>query len=157
MANYVTVSEADTYVSTHYLSTDPLRVSWEGLDDADKEILITVSTETINAVPWPGRKTVPGQPNAFPRCPNVTIPAAVISACVENALSMTDETFQEEAATYRKMWAYGLSSYSIGNFSETLVQGGGNGEAIALAQSGIVSTKAQALLKPLMGGGYCIE
>lgn len=157
MSNYMTVAEADVYVKTHYVSTDTLRTTWEALSDEDKEVLLTVSTASINSIAWPGRKAVPGQPNAFPRYPSLEIPTAVLSACIENALTLTDEAEQEETRVYQKMWAYGLSSYSIGNFSETLVQGGGNGSASQLAQSGISSTKAQALLKPLMGGGFCIE
>lgn len=157
MSNYMTVAEADAYVKTHYLSTDTLRTSWEALSEADKEVLLTVSTASINSMVWPGRKAKADQQNAFPRYPDTEAPSAVLAACIENALSLTDEMTQHEASIYQKMWAYGLSSYKIGNFSETIVQGGGNSGAVLLAQSGITSAKAQALLKPLMGGGYSIE
>ena len=157
MSNYMTVDEANKYVETHYLSTDTLRTSWEALTDEDKEVLLTVSTEAINSIPWPGRKAKASQPNAFPRCPYTEVPKAVLAACIENALSLTDEVTQEEAHIYQRMWAYGLSSYRIGNFSETMVQGGGNSGMNLFTQSGVTSTKAQTLLKPLMGGGYAIE
>ena len=157
MSNYMNVAEADAYVKTHYLSTDTLRTSWEALSEADKEVLLTVSTASINSMVWPGRKAQANQENAFPRYPSTEVPKAVLAACIENALSLTDEMAQEEASIYQKMWAYGLSSYKIGNFSETIVQGGGNSGATLLAQSGITSPKAQALLKPFMGGGFCIE
>lgn len=157
MSNYMNVQEADAYVKSHYLSTDTLRTSWEALSEADKEVLLTVSTASINSMIWPGRKAQANQENAFPRYPNTEVPNAVLAACIENALSLTDETTQEEASIYQRMWAYGLSSYKIGNFSETIVQGGGNSGATLLAQSGITSSKAQALLKPLMGGGFAIE
>lgn len=157
MSNYMNVAEADAYVKTHYLSTDTLRTSWEALSEADKEVLLTVSTASINSMIWPGRKAQANQENAFPRYPDTAVPTAVLDACIENALSLTDEMTQEEASIYQKMWAYGLSSYRIGNFSETIVQGGGNSGATLLAQSGITSSKAQALLKPFMGGGFCIE
>ena len=157
MSNYLTVEEANEYVSTHYISTDTLRTSWESLSDADKEVLLTSSTEAINMIPWPGKKAVPSQPNAFPRWPDTEVPVAIVAACVENALSMTDSTVSEETNLYKKMWAYGLSSYSIGNFSETIVQGGGTGGVTTLAQSGIVSVKAQTILGPFLGGGFTIE
>lgn len=157
MSNYMTIAEADNYIASHYLSTDTLRASWEALTDEDKEVLLTVSTEAINSMPWSGKKTQAGQPNAFPRWPNTEVPKAVIAACIENALAFTDESTREESAAYQRMWAYGLSSYKIGNFSETVAQGDGNSGATLLAKNGIVSSKAQTMLKPFLGGGYRIE
>ena len=36
MIGYVTLEQANEYIATHYISTDNLRVTWEGLNNADK-------------------------------------------------------------------------------------------------------------------------
>lgn len=157
MSTYLTVEEANEYIKTHYLSTDTLRKSWEALSDEDKTVLLTVSTEAIDSYPWPGRKALASQEHAFPRYPYIEVPKAVLFACIENAATMSDSTKTADIDTYRKMWAYGVSSYSIGNYSETIVQGGGSGGASTFVPYGVLSDKAQTLLRPFMGGGYCIE
>ena len=71
---YVTLEQANEYVATHYISTDNLRVGWEMLTDEDKAALLLRSFETIELLPFAGRKAVPGQENAFPRFPETEVP-----------------------------------------------------------------------------------
>ena len=157
MSAYITIEEANEYVETHYVSTDPLRLSWESLEDSDKQVYLNVSSEAIDNLPWPGRKACPDQEHAFPRYPQMEMPPVIKFAAVENALSLGDEDAQQDAATYQKMWSYGISSYSIGTLSETMGTAGGNASAkTEMASSGIISSKAQALLSRYMRGGYCI-
>ena len=49
MANigYVDLAYADSYVAAHFLSTDELRETWEGLDEMDKEVLLRRSFESL--------------------------------------------------------------------------------------------------------------
>lgn len=158
MSGYVTVQEADEYIRCHYLSTDRSRLAWEELEDADKEILLRNSAEAINSLPFTGRKMYPTQDNAFPRFPSNLVPEAVKAAQIENALTSSDESANEDAMLYQRMKAYGVSSYSIGNLSETMVSAASSGGVgISLLSSGIVSTKAQSLLEQFLRGGYCIE
>ena len=52
MANigYVDLAYADEYVNLHFLSTDDIRFSWEGLPDEDKEVLLRKSFESIESI-----------------------------------------------------------------------------------------------------------
>lgn len=152
---YVTVAAADTYVAEHFTSKDPLRLAWEALGEADREVLLRRSFESIESLPYAGRKTDPSQPNAFPRWPSREVPPVVIAAQVENAISLNDSSATEDAAYYERLWQFGVESYSIGNLSESIGSGAWSG--ISAASSGIVSAKAIRLLKPLLGGGYSIR
>lgn len=158
MSSYITIEEANEYVESHYVSTDPLRKVWEDLSDDDKQIYLNVSAEAIDSLPWSGRKAHPNQEHAFPRYPSKAVPPAIKFANIENAMSSADETATDDAALYQKMWSYGISSYTIGNLSETVGTAGGNASArTQMASNGIISTKAQALLSTYLTGGYCIE
>ena len=158
MSGYATVEQANKYVSKHYISTDPLRTSWNALSDEDKQVILNVSAEAINSLPYPGRKLDPTQENAFPRYPSLLVPTAIIAAQIENAISVSDSSSSEDAALYQRMWSFGIASYSIGNLSESVGNASGGASLSAqMLQNGIYSTKAQALLKPFMGGAYCIE
>lgn len=158
MSSYITIEEANEYVATHYVSDDPLRTTWEDLSDEDKQVYLNVSAEAIDSLPWPGRKAHLNQEHAFPRYPSMAIPPSIKFANIENAMSSADSSATADAALYQKMWSYGISSYSIGNLSETVGTAGGNASAkTQMASNGIISSKAQALLSVYMTGGYCIE
>lgn len=153
--SYVDVAYADEYVATHFLSTDEQRLNWEALDNNDKEVLLQRSFESIECLPFVGRKTDPDQPNAFPRCPFEEVPEAVKHAQVENAVTLSDSSASEDAAFYEKLWQYGVESYSIGNLSER-TSSGAWGRNVA-ASSGVMSAKATNLLKPFLNGSYNIR
>ena len=126
MSSYVTIEEANVYIQNNLLSTDPLRISWESLLDEDKQVLLNRSAAAINSLPFTGRKMNVNQENAFPRYPNTDVPDDVKAAQIENALTSSDETQSEDAQLYQKMWAYGISSYRIGNLSESIGTASGN-------------------------------
>ena len=152
LIGYVTLSEADEYVRTHYLSTDPLRLSWEALSTDDHAVLLNKSFQTIELLPFPGRQLDPNQRNAFPRWPYCEVPDAVKWAQVETALAKSDTSNEEDAQHYEKLWTYGVESYSIGNMSESVSSGS---YGLRGAQStGVTSAVAERLLRPLLGGGY---
>lgn len=158
MSSYVTIEEANVYIQNNLLSTDPLRISWEALPDEDKQVLLNRSATAINSLPYPGRKMYANQENAFPRYPNTEVPDDIKAAQIENALTSSDETQSEDAQLYQKMWAYGISSYRIGNLSESIGTASGNaGFSTSMLRSGVVSVIAQNILSKYLGGGYCIE
>lgn len=158
MSSYVTIEEANVYIQNNLLSTDPLRISWESLLDEDKQVLLNRSAAAINSLPFTGRKMNVNQENAFPRYPNTDVPDDVKVAQIENALTSSDETQSEDAQLYQKMWAYGISSYRIGNLSESIGTASGNaGFSTSMLRSGVVSVIAQNILSKYLGGGYCIE
>lgn len=153
---YVTLEQADEYIATHYISTDDLRLTWEDLDDEDKAALLLRSFETIELLPFAGRKTVKGQENAFPRYPDTEVPKQIKWAQIENALSISDTTASEEAEHYGRLWQFGVQSYSIGNLSEKISEGAWSSGSTTAAASGLVSTIATRLLKPYLLGSYRI-
>lgn len=156
MIGYVTLEQANTYVATHYVSTDKLRLGWEQLSVEDKEVLLLRSFETIELLPFSGRKTDAGQLNAFPRWPSTEVPGAVQNAQIDNALSLSDASSAEEVEHYSRLWQFGVSSYSIGNLSEHISEGAWSSGSATSASSGIVSTTATRLLKPYLAGSYRI-
>ena len=89
---YVDLAYADTYIAEHFLSANELRVKWEALQEADKEVLLRRSFEAIEGLPFTGHKTDFSQPNAFPRWPEKEIPEAIMAAQVENAVALADSS-----------------------------------------------------------------
>ena len=154
---YVTLEEANTYVATHYISTDALRVAWEGLESADKSALLLKSFETIEMLPFAGHKTDPAQLNAFPRCPSTEVPNQVKWAQIENALVAGDTSANEAAEHYGRLWQFGVQSYSIGNLSEHISEGAWSSGSTNAVVSGLVSTVATRFLKPFLMGSYRIS
>lgn len=67
--SYVTLEEAQAYVSTFYMSTSAEFKAWtsETLSDDDKETALIASAQALNNLKYNGRKRVPGQKLAFPR------------------------------------------------------------------------------------------
>lgn len=155
MIGYVDLTYADNYVATHYLSTDDLRTGWENLSEADKEVLLLKSFESIDRLPFTGRKTKCNQDKAFPRWPSDEVPDDIKAAQVENALSLSNADSLEDAAFYEKLWQYGVESYSIGNLSERTSSGSwGRGVAVA---GGIVSAQASKILSRYISGSYSVR
>lgn len=155
LVGYVTVAEAVEYVRTRYASTDELRKAWEALDVADQAAHLQKSFDTINLLPFRGKKYAAKQEAAFPRWPYPEVPAAIKYAQIENAIVATNTDAQEDMAFYEKLWQYGVESYSIGNLSEHISSGAwGRNSPTGY---GVASAKAVALLQPFLSGGYRIR
>lgn len=155
VVGYVSIEEANQYVLEHYMSSDTLRLSWEALEDADKAVLLRRSFQSIESLPFTGHKTDPDQTTAFPRCPSTSIPLAIKSAQIEQALIGADAEASEDSKHYEKLWQWGVSSYTIGKLHESLSTG--TYGAGALRMAGISSPVASRLLAPFMQGGYNIR
>lgn len=152
LIGYVTLEEARQYIETHYLTTDTLRLSWDSLPEEDQIVLLTKSFQTIELLPFTGRKLNSDQSTVFPRWPCKEVPEAIKWAQIENALVKSDASNEEDAQYYEKLWTYGVESYSIGNLSEH-VSTGSYGLRGAQA-TGVTSAIAERLLRPYLGGGY---
>ena len=152
LIGYVTLEEANAYVMSHYISSDTLRLSWERLSDEDRTVLLTKSFQTIELLPFPGRKLNSDQTTVFPRWPCKEVPEAIKWAQIENALAKSDASNEEDTKYYERLWTYGVESYSIGNLSES-VSAGTYGLHGAQA-TGVTSPAAERLLRPYLGGGY---
>ena len=152
LIGYVTLEETNEYIKTHYPSEDPLRLGWEDLIEEDQVVLLNKSFQTIELLPFAGRKFDPKQPNAFPRWPQQEVPAAIKWAQIEDALAKSDTSNAEDAKFYERLWMYGVESYSIGNLSERTSTGS---YSVNGAQAtGVTSAIADRLLRPYLGGGY---
>lgn len=151
MIGYVTLDEANEYIETHYVEDSAQRTAWEDLSDEDKQVLLLVSFEVLEQLPFTGRKTSVLQDKAFPRYPDTVVPQSVKASQIENAITLSDTSEAEEVAQYEKLWSAGVSSYSIGNLSESL-----GGASANSTHGGIASPKAKRLLLPYLSGGYCI-
>ena len=151
--SYSTVEYANTYIASMYVSTDDARVRWESLPDADKQVLLNKAHSVIDSLPVTGRKTTFDQTDAFPRYPDKCVPDAVMQAECELALVYSDEAANETLAEYQKMVDYGIQSYSVGNFSETLLTYSKNSVEM---RNGLISPKAKQLLIPWLTGGFRI-
>ena len=154
MIGYVTLEEANLYVETHYVEDSDERTYWEDLDDSDKQVLLLTSFEAIERLPFPGRKTSASQEKMFPRYPQQQVPKDIKAAQIENALIQANVAENEEAKQYERLWSAGVSSYSIGNLSETV--GNATYGVSATSQSGITSAKAKKFLIPFLSGGFNI-
>lgn len=152
--SYNTVDEANLYVTSNYTSTDSLRVSWEELSTEDRQVLLNRAYSIINSLPLRGCKASVDQPGAFPRYGSKEVPQQVKYAEVELAVSFTDTEQLSSLAEYKSKADYGISSYRLGNFSETLLSYAKDSLQL---KYGLISTAAERLLTPWMSGGFCIE
>lgn len=151
---YVTLEEANAYVTDHFMSSNMTRVAWESLSDADKMVLLRNSYVAIEMLHFRGRKTDKAQPSAFPRWPSTDVPIQIKEAQMANAIVLADESSQDDIAHYEKLRTYGVSSYRIGNLSETLNTSTESNSTSS--QMGIYSQEAMRLLSPWLGGGFKI-
>lgn len=154
MIGYVTLEEADLYVATHYVEDSNERIYWEDLDNSDKQVLLLTSFEAIERLPFPGKKTYDAQETVFPRYPATEVPKDIKAAQIENALSQADTDELEDAKQYERLWNAGISSYSIGDLSESI--GNASYGISAATQSGITSAKAKKIIIPFLSGGFNI-
>ena len=151
VVGYVTLEEANAYVTDHFMSSNMTRVAWESLSDADKMVLLRNSYRAIEMLAFRGRKTDSAQPSAFPRWPSTDVPDQIKVAQIANAIILADDSSQEDVAYYDKLRTYGVKSYHIGNLSETL-----DTSAEGASTHGIYSQEAMRLLSPWLGGGFKI-
>lgn len=152
---YVTLDEANMYMTEHYMSTETVRVSWEMLSDDDKAALLRRSFQSIELLPYTGHKTCIEQKTAFPRCPSTEVPEPVKWAQIEQASFSSDTEENEDAKHYEKLWQWGVQHYTIGNLSETI--SAGTYGAGALRTAGVTSATAARLLAPYIQGGFNIR
>lgn len=151
---YVTLEEANEYVTNHFMSSSVTRIAWESLSDVDKKVLLRNSYQAIETLTFRGRKACIIQPSAFPRYPSTEVPIQVKEAQIANAVVLSDESAQEDVAYYDKLRTYGIKNYHIGNLSETLGTPAEN--ATASSYIGIYSQESMRLLSPWLKGGFNI-
>lgn len=65
--SYVTLAEAEDYISKHFASDDKLLLNWNERTDNDKEAKLRESCESINNLKFRGKRKGIGQELEFPR------------------------------------------------------------------------------------------
>ncbi|MFT3951183.1 MAG: hypothetical protein QM689_04415 [Oscillospiraceae bacterium] len=152
--SYITVADADGYISGHYRSNNLSRTRWEALPEEDREILLRQACAAIETLPFHGRKANPAQKLAFPRLPfqygnAEDAPDSVKNAQAELALWLSDDTKQAEQAQRQELQAQGVTSFSVGDLSE-------NYGATQTKSPAELCAKCAALLAPWLNGGFGI-
>ena len=170
---YISVTDATTYVTTNYISTDAKRLGWLALTDSDKEIFLKKATKKIDRQKIRGIKAVYQQTLEFPRAiesdfyraeyyKNVTITnysgymveaevtQIVKEAEVEEALAlMIDAGMSNKRA---ELQAQGVKSFSLGNLSETY-----SGSSGSISETKLLSVEANDLLRYYLLGAVQIK
>lgn len=147
---YITLDEANTYASSYYVSTDPLRVQWEAIADVDKEVMLRRAFVQLNSLPYTGR---PKNSLPFPRACNFTAQDMqnVKYAQAEQAIAISDSVTVQETEDRIKLRRAGVTQYTIGDLSEKFQEGlpvDSNATFYGLSE------KAYKYLKKWLQGGY---
>lgn len=147
---YITLEEANTYISTYYVSTDPLRINWDKLENADKEVYLRNGSKAIDSLVLLGKRASKDQKMEFPRQIDKVIqkevPDKVKFAQVETALSSADPIIQNR----QDLINAGVVSYRIGDLSETYKDRNNMSVDAKLYNS----SKAVKYLTEFIGGTY---
>lgn len=147
--SYVTLAEANTYVQNNFLSTSQARVSWNALDDGDKEVLLRASCSQMQLLPYVGCKKDRDQRLSFPRMYQDSVPYEVKSAQIENALVMQNSSITTEIEQRQQLQAQNVEEFQLGPLREKYGTSRSNAPSL-------FSIRATGLLKPWLSGGYKI-
>lgn len=113
LIGYVTIEEANSYISSRFLSTDDKRTRWEALGDEDKKALLYQSLDEIEKVNFSGFKTDRNQELAFPRNGNKEVPSNVKTAQIVGAIDrLNDNDAYAAIISGIKSESLGSASYS---------------------------------------------
>ncbi len=152
---YISLTDADTYLSANYATTDALLVAWTALTDANCEAYLRKARQIIDRQPLVGFKKLTTQTLEFPRIiytevgpqevlsTNLTyganwyvqtdVPSEVKYAQCEIAIQLASGTSKRI-----ELQRQGVKSFSLGKLSESYTG----------TQNKIVSEEARELLLP---------
>jgi len=118
---YITVDEADDYISASYAAGAPERVAWEALTADEKTDKLVIACVKLDRLPFVGYSPR-SQQLVFPRVGQREVPVAIKYALVEIALvAYRSAANQQQAADSReraKLQADGVTGFSLGDLSE---------------------------------------
>lgn len=157
--SYITLVDADAYLSSYHLSTDADMVAWAALSDANCEILLRRAARVIDRQPLVGIRADSVQTMEFPRAIysdfstsynrfggdyyiQDSVPSEVAHAQCEIALDLAANGQSERVKLQRE----GVRSFSLGSLSESYI-GAGND---------VLCVEAKTLLSPYLVGGVSI-
>lgn len=109
---YLTIEEADIFISSHFLSSSKERTEWEALMDEDKQVLLINGFENIENNVFTGYKTYENQIEQWPRNGSEIVPDEIKAAQLYEALEIGfGDTTSYDAIEK------GIQSESIGKIS----------------------------------------
>ena len=148
--SYVTIEEADAFVSENFVSSNEQRIAWEALSDNDKEIYLRNATAAIERLKFTGVKYTDDQNLSFPR---VTydmspeeVPQDICNAQVYEALELCHPTADSQV---QKTTIGNVRSVSLGQISENYKSYDSNSIFAVIS-----SQVARLILTSYLGGGY---
>lgn len=173
--SYISVTDADTYMTNNYISTSTEFTTWDALTDANKEIYLKRATKRIDRQKIRGAKAVDTQTLQFPRALKLcgrwyeqpvygvnvngsrdwyietTVQQNVLDANVEEALaqSLVDAGSLSSGAERSQLQAQGVKSFKLGDLSEEY----GSGLSSTYSGTQLLSTEAKELLSFYSVGG----
>lgn len=152
---YITVEEMLEYLHKNYVSSDPLRIQWEALDQEDSEVYLRRAFNLVNSLPYKGKPASAEQRGAFPRAGKFTEEdlLKVKYAQAEQALALTDAVTAQETEERMRLRRAGVVQYNIGDLSEKFQEGlsaGSCGNFYGLSEN------AFRYLSKWLQGGYPI-
>ncbi len=148
--SYVTIAQADTFITENFIASNEQRVAWQATSDADKETYLRNAAQAMERLRFAGKKCDDNQAMSFPRQMHHTtqkeVPQDVKDAQVYEAMELLSPT----TASQVKSTATGaVRGFSLGQISENYKSYGAHGvEAI------IASAQARQILSCYLGGGY---
>lgn len=148
--SYITVAEADELIAMYLDKYNGLRLFWEILDEEEKEQYLTRSIEQMETLVYPGRKSRPMQPLAFPRAPSVQVPKEIKLAQAYNALGFLNADIKEAGEESQKLYA------RFGVHLGVVESSGGAvfGEPLVVRQVSLESKKAAQIVNKYVRGGF---
>ena len=109
---YITIEEADIFITSHFLSSSLERKEWESLTDEDKRVLLINGFEDIENNVFTGYKSFENQKEQWPRNGSNIVPDDIKAAQIYEALEVGfGDTTSYEAIEK------GIQSESIGKIS----------------------------------------
>jgi len=173
---YISLADADTYMSNNYVSTSTEFTTWNALTDGDKEIHLKNATKRIDRQILRGIKAVDSQTLEFPRAlkrncnyhydTNVVgvnvgrydnyvveteVSQRVKDAQVEEAMTLSVEG--SSINNRAKLQQQGVKSFTLGDLSETY----GSGLSSSYNSTQFISNTAKELMKYYLAGGVSIS
>lgn len=127
---YVSVGEVSSYIQNTYGEDSTVFAYWDGLEQGAKEMFLTKSLLQLEALPYVGRRKFKNQVLEFPRTTascqeelktsmNDEIPTFIKYAQIDNAIAMFNIAENQENKQRISLQKNGVSSFSLGDFSET--------------------------------------
>lgn len=149
---YISLADAETYISSNYVSTSKEVQVWATLSAQDKEVYLRRSCKKIDSQRLVGMKAVSSQVLAFPRSmyslnarqyiDQDYVPEAIKYSQVEEAISLILGTPKR-----LELQRQGVKSFRLGDLYE---------EYQGTSSNTLISTTAKQFLRPYLAGGVPI-